>query len=66
MASESCFINHAQPLMQKSRVDLGNLPLDLEWSAFMTAFKESLKSKIGEKQCRDFEINLTDRRRARP
>ena len=51
MASESCFINTLQPLMQRSRVDLGNLPLDLDWSAFMTAFKESLKSKIGEKQC---------------
>ena len=27
----------------KSRVDLGNAPLDLEWNAFLTAFKQSLK-----------------------
>ena len=34
----------------KSRVDLGVAPLDLDWTAFMTAFKQSLKSKKeGEK-----------------
>jgi len=27
----------------KSRVDLGNAPLDLDWNAFLSAFKESLK-----------------------
>ena len=32
----------------KSRVDLGVAPLDLDWTAFMTAFKQSLKSKQGE------------------
>ena len=34
----------------KSRVDLGNAPLDLDFTAFMTAFKESLKSKMKEKE----------------
>jgi hypothetical protein len=34
----------------KSRVDLGNAPLDLDFNAFMTAFKESLKSKMKEKK----------------
>jgi len=29
---------------------LGTLPLELEWSAFMTALKESLKSKTGVKK----------------
>ena len=33
----------------KSRVDLGYAPLDLDWNAFITAFKESLKSKMKEK-----------------
>jgi hypothetical protein len=33
----------------KSRVDLGVAPLDLDWTAFMSAFKQSLKSKQGEK-----------------
>ena len=33
----------------KSRVDLGNAPLELDWNAFMTAFKESIKSKLKEK-----------------
>ena len=27
----------------KSRVDLGNMPLDLDWNAFLSAFKQSLK-----------------------
>jgi hypothetical protein len=27
---------------------LGNAPLDLDFNAFMTAFKESLKSKMKE------------------
>ena len=39
------FHKYAAAFYAKSRVDLGNLPLDLEWSAFLTAFKESLKSK---------------------
>jgi hypothetical protein len=43
------FHKYAAAFDAKSRVDLGNAPLDLSWDAFMTAFKESLKSKIGEK-----------------
>jgi hypothetical protein len=29
---------------------MGSAPLELEWSAFMTALKESLKSKTGVKK----------------
>jgi len=44
------FHKYAASFDAKSRVDLGNLPLELEWSAFMTALKESLKSKTGVKK----------------
>ena len=44
------FHNSAASFDAKSRVDLGSAPLELEWSAFMTALKESLKSKTGVKK----------------
>jgi hypothetical protein len=44
------FHKYAASFDAKSRVDLGSAPLELEWSAFMTALKESLKSKTGVKK----------------